>query len=221
MLNRVKETGLYDEVDEVRIFLYGAAVNTSFVSNHYPKKYGEKVKICFISEDMSLREINTLDVLKDDASKELFNVLYIHAKGATSWNFEPETIQPMSSWLEYMMYFNINKWKNCIEFLNEGFDTVGVDLKNKNPNGEHGVHYSGNIWWSSSKHINTLKVPSDLNLYGTRLDAENWICSNNSNSISLWNTEEINLYTEVYDKNNYIDKEFKINSYVIKKGNII
>ena len=219
ILDKIIDCGLYEEIDELRLFVYGAKVNTNHITKNFPKKYGSKIKVCFSTENISLREVNTLDILSEDAKKEDFYALYLHSKGATSWNFEPETIAPMDSWLEYMLYFNVLNWKKCLDLLKEGFSTVGVNLKKQTQDGKYGTHYSGNIWWSSSKHIKNLELPSQLGLYGTRLDAENWICSGDSNSISLWETD-LNLYREVYNKENYINKGFKLSSYVVKKGKI-
>ena len=65
-----------------------------------------------------------------------------------------------------MEYFNIIKWKNCVEKLDEGYDCCGVcHVEYK--------YFLGNFWWANSSHIKTL-VPvkdKDIRKVRTRIKA--------------------------------------------------
>lgn len=127
-------------------------------------------------------EIPTLKNIKDDCdnmNEDCF-VLYIHHKGASQPNDGPVT-----DWRNLLAYFNITRWKDCVEKLNEGYETVGANWRTWPY-----VHYSGNFWWAKSSYIKRLPkltYPSQNNFvsqfnfgidswaYGYRHDAEFWI----------------------------------------------
>jgi hypothetical protein len=56
-----------------------------------------------------------------------------------------------------MLYFNIIKWRDCLNALIE-YDTCGVDLRS-----EPVLHYSGNFWWSKASNINSLPKIIEFN----------------------------------------------------------
>ena len=86
-----------------------------------------------------------MKLLYTHAVEEDFNVLYIHSKGVTKpWS------DCVKDWIDYMLYFNIDKFQTCLELLQE-YDAVGVNLQDKPV-----LHFSGNFWWSKSSNIRKL-----------------------------------------------------------------
>ena len=96
-------------------------------------------------------EILTLAGLKNscDADPVESYVLYIHHKGITRPHSEA-----VRDWRNLMMYFNVTKWRDCVEKLDQGYDTAGVNWRENFPN-EY-PHYSGNFWWAKSSYIKRL-----------------------------------------------------------------
>jgi hypothetical protein len=109
-----------------------------------------------------------------------------------------------------MLYFNVEKWKNCLNNL-ETNDTTAVDLRE-----EPTLHYSGNFWWAKASYIVSLPEPilfSNLEKYPNPLNSQRhnqefWICYNkNGLHKSCWDCG-INCYERHlhrYPKSNYKD----------------
>ena len=87
-----------------------------------------------------------------------------------------------------MSYFTIEKYKECLNILKNGYDTVGCDLKTGSSKFKY-LHYAGNFWWASSKYLGeNLPDPQQFvtqqhyyresKIY--RFHAEEWIMMNNS-----------------------------------------
>ena len=154
--------------------------------------------IIYQSDNIKLGELHTLNKLIDFCKfNENYNVLYLHSKGVSKGN------ECINDWREYMIYFNIEKWEECIKILKE-YDACGVDLRSK-----PALHYSGNFWWATSNHINTLSKISDVHIPIPPLNdghkVEFWITSQNKKHFSIWDcgidVYERHLYR--YEKNKY------------------
>ena len=118
-------------------------------------------------------------------------MLYLHTK-----NVGKEINYCIEDQIEYLLYFLISKWENCINNLLE-FDTCGVDLRN-----EPTLHYSGNFWWSIANNIIQLPSPIEFNnlnkypnpLNSIRHNQEFWVCyDKNKKHLSMWDCG-INVY---------------------------
>ena len=108
MVNDIKTSGLYNIIDEIRCFILG-----DFNVNFIPEIFNDiKIKICNVHPNIHLYEKFTLWGLYDDSLKEDFNVLYLHSKGV-SHNSHPY----IKDWVDYLIYFNIFKFKNILEYL--------------------------------------------------------------------------------------------------------
>jgi len=100
--------------------------------------------------------ISLRDFCKDNQD---YKVLYFHMKGVTKESMNGE------SWRLMMEYFVIDKWKECVEYLNE-YDAVGSNLKILGPTTwsdgtqtweKAGTqHFVGNFWWTNASYVNTL-----------------------------------------------------------------
>lgn len=133
-------------------------------------------------------EIPTLRAMKNaiDIDPVSSNVLYLHSKGVTHNN------PAVDDWCDYMLYFNVTRWRDAVSKLNEGYDTCGVNWWG---NFEY-PHYSGTFWWARGDYLKKLpKFPnpqhvdperSGLGLKcGYRNDAEFWIGLNNPRAYSM------------------------------------
>jgi hypothetical protein len=101
------------------------------------------------NDDFTKGEFFTLEILRQFCKNVGVGVPvgYVHTKGVFNGFDNPCIID----WRQYMGYFVIERARDCIKALGEGYDAVGVDwvtLPNK--------HFSGNFWWASSQYINRL-----------------------------------------------------------------
>lgn len=146
-------------------------------SNHKLKHFDESYKEWY--------EYTTCLELQDECTKEEFYALYIHNKGAftrTSGNY---------NWRKYMEYFCIEKWEQCVEKLNEGYELVGAayndNTKELDPNTIR--YFAGNFFWGKSSYINRcqeLVPPPEVDFKPQmkgqphlRFDLEQWHSSGN------------------------------------------
>lgn len=65
-------------------------------------------------------------------------------------------------------YFILEKYRLCLYWLERGYDVVGVALS-LYPT----LHFSGNFWWSKSKHLD--KLPTQIRR--TYYAPEMYVCS--------------------------------------------
>jgi len=115
-------------------------------------------------------ETETLMSLRDFCKNNPdHKVLYFHMKGVTKESMNGE------SWRLMMEYFVIDKWKECVEYLNE-YDAVGSNLK-----------------------IFNQFLESNF-----RLDREFWIGSGNGKMKSLYQPEDHEPYTYFYQEKDYV-----------------
>lgn len=124
-------------------------------------------------------ETETLVALKNFAFKNPdYKILYFHMKGTSK-----ETLVA-NSWRLMMEYFVIDKWRECVEYLDD-YDCVGQTYKPLGPtvwqDGSTTLNqglgcYSGNFWWANASYIQTLDH-SYLNT-NYRFDREFWIGTN-------------------------------------------
>jgi len=188
LLHKIKDSGLYDEINEIRCCVLG---------EYNVKLFNDpKIIIRNKTENIKLYEVFTINTLYEDAQKEDFNVLYLHTKGVS----KPGN-KNISSWTSYMCYFNIYKYKECLEILKNN-DTVGVNLQDL-PGQK--CHYSGNFWWSKTDYIRKLSKC----IYYNYNAPEFWITENKiGNYVSLWHSKWKH-YKKIYPKKKYVGKKIK------------
>lgn len=188
LFNHIRNSGLYDMVTEIRCGVLGNY--QEFIDAFSDPK----VVVIYASDDISLHEMVTLNLLREHSQDNDFNVLYVHSKGVTRTGQQGENV---AEWVNYMCYFNMYHAKTCLQFL-EDHDCVGVNI-----NREPVLHYSGNFWWSKSSHIRKLNecVSSHYN------SPEFWVTDTDVGSfVSIWKSH-INHYDGGYAEENYKDKE--------------
>ena len=206
LLKRIKESGLYENVEEIFLVINGD-INEIKV-NLTDSKY----TILNEYKDITKYEGPGLELLWKHSvkSNEDFNILYLHTKGVS------KPLKNIEEWTNYLSYFNINKWEDRVKDL-ESNDASGVNLGG-NPEdiqshpswwgyGKAPVHYSGNFWWSKSSHIKKLPSPflwcPDSDHARWRMMDEMWLCQIQTGKYhSAWHSN-VNHYQENYPKELY------------------
>lgn len=140
----IKKSKLYDVVYEIRCGVLGFQSQKfkNFIKEH------SKIKIVIEDDNIKLYESFTINKIIEDSILEDNNILYLHTKGCT----KPHDIN-VKSWVDYLCYFNITKWKIALDYLDAN-DMVGVNLQDRY--GEE-LHYSGNFWWTKSSYVKYMK----------------------------------------------------------------
>jgi len=190
LVNKIKDSGLYEKIDEIRCCFLGDFTTDFFGGD-------PKIHVRGNSSDLSLHEKFTIDLLREDAINEPhFQVLYMHSKGVSNqYVTNLKKAGYIKDWVNYMCYFLIYKHELAFKTL-EGADTVGVNLQLIPP---IKPHYSGNFWWANSDYIKKLEVCP-----GTYYNApESWLTESFSGIYEcLWDSE-INHYEASYPATEY------------------
>jgi len=148
-------------------------------------------------------ETETLISLRDFAFENPdYKILYLHTKGASKNTINSQSYRLM------MEYFVIDRWKECVEYLND-YDCVGqtwiINGDTIWSNGEvtHNTknigHFSGNFWWANASYIN--KLDNEYLESDYRLDREFWIGTGENykvKSLYQW-TDEFYIETDLND----------------------
>ena len=177
-LELIHKSGLYDECENIFLCIVG---------NEDLNISDPKIKKIH-NPNIEHGEFFTLKILEDFCKENDSLVLYLHTKGVTT----PGN-KCIDDWRNYMLFFNVEKYKTCIDSLKEN-DTCGVDLVTTPTN-----HYSGNFWWSKSSHIKNLPKIEEINsdsfptILTKRHNAEFWICISPGRFKNLWSSN-INVY---------------------------
>lgn len=224
-LNKLISTGLFDACDKLHIGI--ASPSSPVVPSRRPKKMvpsphravtttnpkivfpqeitcNKKVEIKHYPQNME--ETSTMKWIKDYAilNPDAY-VLYFHTKGVSKQS--PAT----EDWRRYMEYFSIERWRDCVIKLDEGYDCCGVMWITNTTWGKL-PHFSGTMWWATAKYINTLD-PAYLD-NPNRYYREFWIGSakkvkqyefHNSGLNEMG--RQFNHYHARYPRINYVPKE--------------
>jgi len=167
-IERLISSGLYDSADIIW-FTCNLNGNDENVFTDFLKDYNKIQTECHVNNGNEYPGIHKVKELGD--TNEDMKILYFHAKGVSNTytdnatkQVNQEKIINIQSWRECLEYFVIDKWKDCVDKLDE-YDNVGVTC--------NGGWYWGNFWWSQSKHIKKCR-PVD---YWGRWDYESWLNS--------------------------------------------
>lgn len=165
-------------------------------------------KIEIVVHSGNKEEADTLKWVRDYAKDNPGDyVLYFHMKGITKQNEATE------DWRKYMEYFAIERWKDCIAKLDEGYDCCGVMLNSQTPIG-YWPHFSGNFWWATTDYINTLK-PEFLEL-PWRYYREFWIGSNPNMKAFEFHNSRMNDTESLLSHQGHYDVPYPRSNYEIK-----
>ena len=118
-------------------------------------------------------EYPTLDLLHTQARlTPSDSFLYLHTKGVS----KPAQRKHRDAWRRYMTHCVIERWKECVQLLEDSFNTVGNDWQNDKYS--PGNIYAGNFWWARGDYIASLTSPTDCltkSPKGPRYGAELWV----------------------------------------------
>lgn len=140
----------------------------NFSSSKEDVKTNSKAEVVMYPDNLELRR--TLWWIRDYAKDNPDDyILFFHTKGITHFT------QATEDWRRYMEYFVIEKWKDCVNKIDEGYDACGVLWNKETPIGIF-PHFSGAFFWAKASYINTLDhsyIDSEW-----RYHMEFWIGSN-------------------------------------------
>ena len=202
--------GAFVYINQVhKLYTSGLIKNSSYIhfgvnGNQELFNIPDKAKIIYNQNHKE--ETETLISLRDFCRENLeYKVLYFHTKGVSKESINAE------SWRLMMEYFVIDRWRECVEYLNE-YDAVGSNLKILGPttwsDGRQSwdkagtQHFVGNFWWANASYVNKLDdkfLKSDY-----RLDREFWIGSGNGKMKSLYQPEDYQPYEHYYKEEDYV-----------------
>jgi hypothetical protein len=136
----------------------------------------EKAVVYYNQKENWGSEKETLLCLRNFCKENLdYKIFYFHTKGVSKNSIN------VNSWRLMLEYFVIDKWKQCVEYLNI-YDCVGPEMNIVGPTlwsdgsltkNDAIPFFAGNFWWANSSYINTIKdryLISDC-----RLEKERWI----------------------------------------------
>jgi len=206
--------------NEISAFIYQQQINRLFVSglmnkiDHFHIGVNGSQEMFYIPTKAKVvynknwtEETETMIALKDFAHENPdYKILYFHTKGASKGTLIA------NAWRLMMEYFVIDRWKECVEMLDE-YDCVGSNLNSVGEtlwsDGtttkplEGTYNFTGNFWWSNAKHIQTLDHKFLYSDY--RIDRELWIGSNpNSNPKTIYQPGIFDSYTYYYKEDDYV-----------------
>jgi hypothetical protein len=185
-LDCIYKSGLLETIDHLFICFVGndeISINDNDLFKYYG--YNNKIILVKVSNNLLDYELPTLQFMYDYCkNNDECNVLYLHTK-----NVGKEINLCIEDQIEYMLYFNVIKWRECLNKLVLS-DTCGVDLRDAPT-----LHYSGNFWWARSSYLLSLPSPFEFNnltqypnpLNSIRHNQEFWICYDKSKRhYSMW-----------------------------------
>jgi len=195
-------SGLYEEADKVYIGLVDTVNGAEWVRDFWKGK--TKVEIIVYKENNELAD--TMRWVRDysKANPEDY-VLFFHSKGISHYDL------PTEDWRKYMEYFTVERWRDCVDKLNEGYDACGVLWNTDTVYGKY-PHFSGAFWWATCKYINSLDH-SYLDM-DWKYGREMWIGTNKEAKIFEFHNSRMNdiekfnagksHYSVRYDRSNYV-----------------
>ena len=153
-------------------------------------------------KDIGLFEFPTLEMLDQfSVYHPEYYILYIMNKGVS----RPD-IKPIQDWRESMLYWNVDKWRECVRKLDEGSDAVGINVVDAPKR-----HFQGNWWWAKAEHIKRLGVVDEVSFVSVpgynmtdRHKCEFWILNGDCRIFSPYH-HKIDPYQQENPKRNYIN----------------
>lgn len=153
-------------------------------------------------EDISRFEFPTIDMLRQHAADHDSLILYLHTKGVS------RTGPSIDDWRACMLYWMVERWRECVDKLTKGYDVVGY-TRCERPL----PHFQGNFWWAKSSYIRTLDDPRKVKFIpsvanqGERHKCEFWVLSKPGKFYQPYN-HNLRPYSERNPRSRYVGKPF-------------
>jgi hypothetical protein len=233
----MEDSGLFDALDEFNLVCVGRSKEEfdkilHLTTLYYPSTKQHRFTNTTQTDAEMMSSINsgkqnlvtentTMKLIYDRARIENTYTLYFHTKGITSslrhFKNDPHEINLYRNyqyWRHYLNYGVLEKWQECVDALDNGYDVAGINFQTY----PH-THYSGNFWWANSNHIASLPNPNTYDWYeeikrhsidpwfrqaSNRYSDEQWPCSKKNGK--YWNVQKAvpnpaNVYTP---RKNYV-----------------
>ena len=213
ILDLIVASNLAEKSEEITLVVNGDASLLAYSIRDNLSSIGNKIRIIKGPDSLEFMEFPTLDTLWSDSSnlpKET-PILYLHTKGVSRKG--SGTVQ---DWVDFMLYFNVERWENRLEEL-KTHDCTGVNLGgnpddlDKDPSTwgytASPLCYSGNFWWSNAGHIRNLPMPSKCPpspTYKWRMFNEMWVCQLRSGNYYCCHHSNLNHYVSRYPREAYV-----------------
>lgn len=152
--------------------------------------------------DVTRFEFPTIDLLRQYAADHDCSILYLHTKGVT------KPSPSIDDWRACMLYWMVERWRECTAKLATGYDAVGITRCEKPL-----PHYQGNFWWARSSYLRTLgdvrnvKFTKSVSNQGERHKAEFWIMSKPGRFYQPYH-HGVRPYSERNPRTRYVGKPF-------------
>jgi len=186
----INKTGFIDVVDNVFINNIGLPIENKYKNDKYiVNNYSDNTELF---EYPSLNKVKTISTNNPDSY-----ILYLHTKGISHTNVNRITY--IAHWTNLMLHFLVEKYSECINKLNEGYDTIGCNYIERNQYTDK-KHFSGNFWWSKSTYINKLHVLNENT--GIRTYAEFWLFTENPSYYNIYSSN-VDHYIYPYPMETY------------------
>ena len=176
----LETTGLLDVVDSAEFFIQYDEKNYDWLKWKWKDRnninfhfYGEEYKEWY--------EATTENYLQEfcHTTDEEYYICHITHKGCS----HPEGGH--HNWRRYMQYWNIERWRDCVQKLDEGYETCGAAFLSE----DQYPFYAGNFYWAKTSYLKRckrLKTPAENNYQPQfppqphhRFDLECWHGSGN------------------------------------------
>jgi len=182
----LENTGLLDAADEVHMMLHFNEENFRWLE----QRWENRTNVIYHDFDESYKEwyeATTSQYIQNmvHSTDEEFYVCHMTHKGVS----HPDGGH--QNWRKYMQYWNIEKWRECVAKLDEGYDTCGAAFLNNPPH----PFYAGNFYWAKTSYLRRCKklVPPPENNFQPqfsgqphhRYDLECWHGSGNPKAYDM------------------------------------
>lgn len=189
---RIRMSGLLEAVETINVSVSNfRATDTKFFEDY--KSLSPKIKVRILKDIVIGDECDTLNFIKEYVKNFEQNkpILYLHTKGVSQ--IHPTIKKNVEVWNQYLDYWCIWKWKECLEHL-KTHDTVGGLFSTNN-------HYCGNHYWINSDYIKTLPQ-IDKELHKNINRGEFWISCNKN--LKAYDMNDLDLPEMDWYLNHYI-----------------
>jgi len=196
IVDRIISSGLINELESLVVVNIGNDVS-DYLNDRYSEI--ENIKCIYASSNIKEYEMATAKrlqsyckTIQQQGGEDVY-CLYLHNKGATKTTRTTEGqfhYANVFDWKNRMIYFLVDDYINTLRFLDDGYSSVGCDLR-KFRFIDSDSHYSGNFWWAKSSVI--AKLP-DISKKTNPFSVEGWGISDIGTPKSVHN-----CYTNQYN----------------------
>jgi len=174
-MSALKSSGLMDACDQMIVGVNGDDTDVAVVESLLPSK---AVTFKNAPDTWPSGEVPTINYLHEWLmGYDNYHVMYHHMKGLS---YPPGSglHDQMSNWRWCMQQHVIERWRECVAYLDSGYDACGVHYHTPDtyPGPGHVPFFAGNFWWATSRFLSTLpRISVEGHLAGGRYEAEAWL----------------------------------------------